>query len=136
MNISEVFISTADSTTGCAGKIFTLECSADVTPIPLPQNVPLPHFEWFFGPTNTSVPSGVTVSDVTNSGNTYTSTLQFSPLRESHTGTYTCQLGGNERLTATTYLDVNGKSAFPEYLAVNYCQTIYDNSFHHPCSNR
>ena len=41
------------------------------------------------------------------SGNTYTSTLQFSPLRESHAGMYTCRLGGNARLASSTTITVN-----------------------------
>ena len=65
---------------------FILKCSSTITPNPLPDNVSSPKFEWFFGPTNTSLPSGVTVSNVTNSGNTYTSTLQFPLLQESLAG--------------------------------------------------
>ena len=105
VNIRVISIS---ATNGIAGETFTLECSTDITPKPLPQKVPFPYFEWFFGPTNASLPSGVTVSDVTNSGNTYTSTLQFSPLLVSHAGMYTCHLGGNERLSASTTVNVNG----------------------------
>ena len=79
---------------------FILECSATITPNSLPVNVPSPTFEWFYNLTNTSLPSGVTASYVTNNGNTYISTLYFSPLQESHAGMYTCRLGGNERLAA------------------------------------
>ena len=107
MDIGTVTISPATST-GTVGEPFAVECSVDITPNPLPQNVPTPSFEWFFGGlTNTSLPSGVTVSDVTNSGNTYTSTLQFSPLTQCHEGMYTCRLGGNERLTANTVITVD-----------------------------
>ena len=109
VDITEITITLSVSGTETAGKIFTLSCSVDITPNPLPEYVPSPSFEWFFGPTNTSLPSGVTVSNVTNSGNTYTSTLQFSPLQESHAGKYTCRLGGNERLAANTMITVNGK---------------------------
>ena len=87
---------------------FTLECSATITPNPLPDNVPSPKFEWFYGPNNMSLPFNVTMSDVTNNSSTYTSTLEFSPLRESHAGMYTCRLGGNERLAANTNITVNG----------------------------
>ena len=104
-----MLISPAGVSTATAGKNFMLECSADITPNPLPIDVASPRFEWFFGPTNTSLPSGVTVSDVTNSGNAYTSGLLFSPLQESHEGMYTCRLGGNERLAANTVVTVNGK---------------------------
>ena len=94
--------------TRIAGEInFTLQCSACIMS-PLLDNVPVPTFEWFFGPDNSSLPSGVTISNVTNSSNTYTSTLQFSTLSESHSGLYTCRLGGNERLAANTNITVKG----------------------------
>ena len=68
---------------------FSLVCSADVSI----NAGPPPILEWFYGPENSSLPSDVVVSNVTNNGNNYTSALQFSPLRESHTGTYTCRVG-------------------------------------------
>ena len=98
---------------------FILKCSSTITPNPLPDNVSSPKFEWFFGPTNTSLPSGVTVSNVTNSGNTYTSTLQFSPLQESYAGMYTCRLGGNQRLAANTMITVNGKTITRVYVYIH-----------------
>ena len=102
VDISAVTISPSGPSTGTAGETFTLECSADIM---TQSDSPPPTFEWFVGPTNTtSLPLGVTVSDVTNSGNTYTSTLQFSPLRESHPGMYTCRLGGNARLAVNTMI--------------------------------
>ena len=103
---------------------FILECSATVTPNPLPSNVSPPKFEWFFGPTNTSISSA---SDVTVSGNTYTSTLRFSPLHESHAGKYTCRLGGNSRLAANIMITVlvNGKTNQSAYIhTMAYCVTI------------
>ena len=102
---------------GIAGKTFSLTCSAtltlyrDVNDIQtLPTNVPSPTFEWFFGPDgNVSLPSGVTpTATFWMIGNTYTSTLQFSPtLNESHAGNYTCQLGAG-RLASSTVVSVNG----------------------------
>ena len=99
----------AGNTTRTVGENFNLQCSVDIAPNPLPENVPTPSFEWFFGSNNTSLPSGVTLSSVTSSGNTYTSILQFSPLQESHTGMYTCRLGGNARLANNAIITVNGK---------------------------
>ena len=97
--------------TGIAGdQDVTIKCSADITPNPLPVNVPPPYFKWFFGPTNTSLPSGVTVSNVTNNDNTYTSTLHFTPLKDCHEGMYTCQLGGNEILAANTNVTIGKPS--------------------------
>ena len=68
---------------------FSLVCSADVSA----NAEPPPILEWFYGPENASPPSDVVVSNVTNNGNNYTSALQFSPLRENHTGIYTCRVG-------------------------------------------
>ena len=86
---------------------FTLKCSARLMS-PLPDDVPTPSFEWFFGSDNSSLHFGVTVSNVTNSSNTYTSTLQFSTLQESYSGLYTCRLGGNERLAVSSDITVKG----------------------------
>ena len=83
-------------------QVYAVNYSVDITPDPLPENVPNPSFQWFFGPTNSSLPSGVTVFDVRKSDNTYTSMLQFSPQILTHTGMFTCRLGGNERLAANT----------------------------------
>ena len=110
MDIGTVAISPSDSNARTVGQNFALECSADIGPNPLPTNVPSPNVEWFFGTANSPLPaSGVTVSDVTNSGNTYTSTLLFSPLLVSHAGMYTCRLGGNARLAANTLINVQSK---------------------------
>ena len=85
---------------------FTLTCSVDVV---LQSDSPSPMFEWFFGSSNTTIPasSDITESVVTNSGNTYTSTLHFPQLKESHTGEYTCRFRGNERLAAAAVVAVN-----------------------------
>ena len=116
MNIEPIIISSTPAITDSNGVIgiageqdVTIECSVDITPNPLPKDVPSPSFEWLFGPTNTSLPSGVTVSGVTNGDKTYTSTLQFPPLRNSYAGMYTCRFGGNERLAASIEVAVNGK---------------------------
>ena len=91
MDIGSVTITLSGPNNRTAGEIFSLVCSADI--YPLPVYGPPPSFEWFFGPENTSLPSGVAVSNVTNSSNTYSSTLLFSPLFEFHTGMYICQIG-------------------------------------------
>ena len=74
-----------------SGSNFSLVCSANIYSLTVYGSPSI--LEWFFGPENSSLPSGVVVSNVTNSGNNYTSTLQFSPLLEAHTGIYTCQIG-------------------------------------------
>ena len=84
---------------------FNLKCSAEISPDPLPENVSYPSFEWFFGRTNSSLPSGVTVSNVTQIRKSYSSVLQFLPLLPHHAGMYTCRLGGNERLAATIFVE-------------------------------
>ena len=124
VDISAVIISPSGPITGTAGETFTLECSADIM---TQSDSPSPTYEWFFGLTNTSLPSGVTVSNVTNSGNTYTSILQFSPLQESHAGMYTCRLGGNARLAVNTMITVNGMTFYLLFLVIH--QTLSSSSF-------
>lgn len=106
MNISEIILIPSGSSTKNTGETnFTLSCSAQII---LPMNVSPPAFEWFHGPGNASLPSGVTNLTVTNSSNNYTSTLQFSFLQEYHSGLYTCRLGGNERLAVNINITVKG----------------------------
>ena len=95
---------------GTAGETYSLTCSTTLHPdsVPLPSDVPQsPTFEWFFGPNNSSLPTGVTAPETTDSVNTYTSTLQFSQLRESHAGMYTCRLGPG-RMANHAMVTVNG----------------------------
>ena len=105
MDIGEIMVSTSAPIIGFAGNSITLMCSAVISTSPLPPSQDV-IFEWFFDPENYSLPSGVTVSNVTNSSNTYTSTLQFSPLLPSHSGLYTCQFGGNKKLERNTTVSV------------------------------
>ena len=90
-SVLPVTISPSGST-GTAGETYSLTCSATLHPrfIPFPSDVPSPTFEWFFGPNNSSLPSGVTPMATVLSNVTYTSTLQFSQLSQSHAGMYTC----------------------------------------------
>ena len=97
MNIGAVTITpSGGSNTVTVGTNFSLECSAIVE---TQSDSPIPIFEWFYGTSNGSVPFGaVAMATVMGSVNTYISTLQFSPLQESHAGMYTCRLRGNARL--------------------------------------
>ena len=112
MMVDPVTISPPDSST--AGETYSLMCSAALSnPIPLPTNVPSPTFEWFFGPNDSaSLPAGVTPMPTAMSSNStaimYISTLQFSPLSQSHAGMYTCRLGAG-RLANSAMLTVNRK---------------------------
>ena len=113
VNNSPEPVTISSSGSSIAGESYSLQCSATlVDPVPLPSNIPTPYFEWFFDPNgNASLPSGVTPSaTILGSGNTYTSTLQFSPLSqsESHAGMYTCRLGVGT-LANSTVVTVNGK---------------------------
>jgi hypothetical protein len=92
------------STATTAGeRDYSLTCSSTLfDPDHLPSGVPSPNFQWSFGGSS-SLPSGVTamptvMSSSNSNSETYTSTLQFSPLSQSHAGMYTCRLGA-ERLT-------------------------------------
>ena len=98
---------------GIVGTAFSLSCSATlIDPTPLSYNVPSPHFEWLFGPGGSaSLPSGVTpMATILMSGNTYFSTLLFSPtLNKFHAGMYTCRLGAGRLVNSTVVSAVKGK---------------------------
>ena len=101
-NVS-VAISPSGSTT--AGESYSLTCFATLhignPPLPDP-NIPSPTFEWFFGPSgNDPLPSGLIPTATILNSNTYTSTLQFSPLSQTHTGNYTCQLGAGSLVNSS-----------------------------------
>ena len=103
----QVTISYSGSVT--AGETYSLMCSAVLyQSIPLHSDVPTPNFQWFFGPNGDApLPSGLTPTATVLSNNTYTSTLQFSPLSQSRTGMYTCRLGPG-RLVNSAVVTVNG----------------------------
>ena len=86
-------VTISPSIEGIVGMNTNLQCYIDIA---LPDSVSPFAFEWFFGPNNDSLPAGVMEPVMTSSGNTYTSTLQFSPLLLSHAGMYTCRLSGNK----------------------------------------
>ena len=96
--------------TGTAGETYSLTCSTTLHPdsVPFPSDVPVsPTFEWFFG-NSSSLPSGVTSMGTTfNTVDTYNSTLQFSPLSQSHAGMYICRIGPGS-LANNNMVTVNG----------------------------
>ena len=113
------------SGSGTAGKEFSLTCSATLTVKRDSQqssDIPSMPFEWSFGPNNASLPSGVTPVAI-NNGDTYTSTLQFSPLRQSHAGIYTCRVGAGRLLMNSTMVTVNGPGI--SLTNLNYCIELY-----------
>ena len=105
--------STGSTATTAGERDYSLNCSVALfDPSRLPSNVPMPMFQWSFGD-STSLPSGVTamptiMSSMNETSQTYTSTLQFSPLNQSHAGMYTCRLGPG-RLENSVVVTVNGK---------------------------
>ena len=88
-------VTISSSGSSIAGESYSLTCSATlVDPVPLPSNIPTPTFEWFFGPNgNASFPSGTVPMATVQTFNTFSSTLQFSLLSQSHSGMYACRLG-------------------------------------------
>ena len=114
-NVDHVMISpsTGSTATTAGERDYSLNCSATLfNPNHLPSGVPSPNFQWSFGG-STSLPSGVTamptvMSSSNSTGETYTSTLQFSPLSQSHAGMYTCRLGAG-RLVNSVMVTVNDK---------------------------
>ena len=116
-----VTISPSGPITKTPGDIFSLVCSADNFPEPFYRTPPL--FVWLFGPDNSSLPSGVVVTN--NSSNTnYTSTLHFSPLNENHTGIYTCRIGYS---AASIIIFVGGKEPAirNDWFTVIFCSLHY-----------
>ena len=94
-SLLSVSIFPSGSTT--AGETYSLTCSATLhsknPTLPNP-NILSPTFEWFFGSNGDApLPSGLNQPTTDLSTGTYTSTLQLSPLSQSHTGMYTCRLG-------------------------------------------
>ena len=70
--------------------------------------MPPPDFEWFYGSNgNALLLSGLTPTVTVLTSGVYTSTLQFSPLSQSHTGDYTCRLGVGS-LVNSAMVTVNG----------------------------
>ncbi len=113
VDIVAVTISPSGPSQPNPGDIFSLTCSAIIKDVPLPPNVPSPTFVWFVDTSsNASLPSGVspmaTIMNSTNSTNTYTSTLKFSPFSQSHAGMYTCRLGIGRLANSTNIITVNG----------------------------
>ena len=104
--------STGSTATTAGQRDYSLTCSSTLfAPIPLPDDVPSPNFQWSFGG-STSLPSGVTtmptvMSSSNSTSETYTSVLQFSPLSQSHAGMYTCRIGPG-RLESSAMVTVNG----------------------------
>jgi hypothetical protein len=106
--------STGSTATTAGERDYSLTCSSTLfDPDHLPSGVPSPNFQWSFGGSS-SLPSGVTamptvMSSSNSNSETYTSTLQFSPLSQSHAGMYTCRLGAG-RLVNSAIVIVNGNT--------------------------
>ena len=100
VNISSVSISGPVTVT--AGETVNLQCTVDITPYPLPAGTSTPEFEWFFDQNFNSPLTSTT----TNSGSTYSSTLQLTSVSESDGGMYTCRLRGNHRTAVSTTVTV------------------------------
>ena len=103
VNMSSITVTPSGSHIRVVEESFNIQCSVTIYHDPLPQSVPYPTMQWFHGPANSSLPSGVTSTGVTKTGNyTYTSMLQFSALQDFQAGMYTCRVGGNEALASTS----------------------------------
>ena len=128
LNVDHVTFSpsTGSTTTTAGQRGYSLICSSTLyQPSRLPSGLPSLNFQWSFGG-STSLPSGVTAMPTVMSSNstseTYSSTLQFSPLSQSHAGMYTCRLGP-ERLENNVMVTVNGKfSVSKDHVNNNYDQ--------------
>ena len=135
--VNFAFIHSADHVTfshsgsGNAGETYSLSCSAIlILSGILPTGTPTPTFQWFFGPNgNAFLPSGLTTPATTSrmativniATTTFTSTLQFSPLSQSHAGNYTCRIGAG-RLVNSAMVTANGIMYFLWFID---CTDIY-----------
>ena len=98
-----VGISFSTSGSPIDGKIYTLKCSVSGT------NDPAKNFQWFLGSAynRTELTSD---SSITNNSDSSISQLQFSPLKTSHGGFYTCQARvGGVVVEGTSAVEINGK---------------------------
>ena len=124
MHIGAISISPAGPIIKASQESFSLNCSLPFSN-PLPQGVSTPKLEWFFNSANSIFPHGVMMSNTTSmTGNVSISSLNFSPLLESHTGIYMCQIEGNGRQVATIMITVfsiqiNG-SGYPPLAGEHY----------------
>ena len=111
-NLDHVIFSPSTGSTTAGKTDYSLTCSVALfEPSRLPSDIPSPNFQWFFDG-SASLPSGVTVmptvmSSSNSTSEIYTSTLQFSPLSQSHTGNYMCRLGPG-RVVNSDMVTVNG----------------------------
>ena len=109
-SIDGIFVTFSPSGSTIAGETYSLTCSATLRanrnpPSPETYIMPLSEFEWFFGPNgNDPLPFGLTpTATVLGTDETYRSTLEFSPLSQSHTGNYTCRLGAGRLVNSNTF---------------------------------
>ena len=113
---------TGSSTTTAGDTGYSLTCSVPlIEPASRPDNVPFPNLRWSFDG-STSLPSGVTATPTLMSSSTpretYSSTLQFSPLSQAYAGMYTCQLGPG-RLVNSVVITVNGIAIIPVHIILS-----------------
>ena len=104
--------STGSTATTAGQRDYSLTCSVTLfEPSSLPSGVPSPNFQWLLNGC-ASLSSDVTamptfMSSSNSTSETYSSTLQFSPLSQCHAGMYTCRLGP-ARLTNNVMVTVDG----------------------------
>ena len=115
-DFDSVTISPSTGSTTAGRTDYSLTCSATLfDPSRLPSDVPSPNFQWSFDG-GASIHSGVTatqtvMSSSNSTSETYTSTLQFSPLSQCHIGMYTCRLGAVS-LVNSAMVTVNGITVY------------------------
>ena len=101
VDIGEVYISQTAPIGLNAQEPFTLECSVEIFPDPLPHNISSPTFQWIFYNSSRSNFSTIIISNSTKNGSCY-STSQLLPLPQEFTSrTYTCNVMGNRELSAS-----------------------------------
>lgn len=100
VDIGEVNVSQTASITLNAQEAFTLECSVEIFPDPLPHNIPSPNFQWIFYKSSRSNYSTI-ISNATKNGSHYSTRLLLPLPQEYISRMYTCNVMSNRELSAS-----------------------------------
>lgn len=102
VDIGKVSISQSTAISLSSEESFSLTCSVDMSPDPLPDNISYPLFEWTIQNNSTSLVNySENFSNTTKDGSTYSSTLWMLETLESNYTIYKCIVMGNTRLSAS-----------------------------------
>lgn len=123
VDIGKVSISQSTAVPLSSEESFSLTCSVDLSPNPLPDNISYPLFEWTIQNNSTSLVNySENFSNTTKDGSTYSSTLWILEMLESNSSIYTCIFMGNTRLSASILISTcnRQKMCIPYTKSLNF----------------